>query len=82
MPNPTSAALADLCARSWESTLELSPTIATMLGDERYDDRLDDPGPAGRAARRALAEGRSRGRARSIRPPSTTKSGSRATSWR
>ena len=56
MPNPTSAALADLCARSWEGTLELSPTLATMLGDERYDDRLDDPGPAGRAARRALAE--------------------------
>jgi hypothetical protein len=30
--------------------------MATICGDERYDDRLDDPGSAGRAARRALAE--------------------------
>jgi len=52
----TSTALADLCARTWERTLELNPTMATICGDERYDDRLDDPGPAGRAARRALAE--------------------------
>jgi uncharacterized protein (DUF885 family) len=52
----TSTALADLCARTWERTLELNPTMATIFGDERYDDRLDDPGPAGRAARRALAE--------------------------
>jgi uncharacterized protein (DUF885 family) len=52
----SSTALADLCARFWERTLELNPTTATVLGDERYDDRLDDPGPAGRAARRALAE--------------------------
>ncbi len=51
-----SIALADLCARAWERTLELNPTLATIYGDERYDDRLDDPGPAGRAARRALAE--------------------------
>jgi uncharacterized protein (DUF885 family) len=51
-----SAALADLCARTWERTLELNPTLATIFGDERYDDRLDDPGPAGRTARRTLAE--------------------------
>ncbi len=51
-----STTLADLCARTWERTLELNPTMATVYGDERYDDRLDDPGPAGRAARRALAE--------------------------
>ncbi len=51
-----STTLADLCARSWKRTLELNPTLATIVGDERYDDRLDDPGPAGRAARRALAE--------------------------
>ncbi len=56
MPTPESAALADLCARTWERTLELNPTLATMYGDERFDDRLDDPGPAGRAARRGLAE--------------------------
>lgn len=53
--NP-SAVLSDLCELSWERTLELHPTIATVVGDERYDDRLDDPGPEGRAARRSLAE--------------------------
>ncbi len=52
----TSTTLADLCARTWERTLELNPTMATIHGDARYDDRLDDPGPHGRAARRALAE--------------------------
>jgi uncharacterized protein (DUF885 family) len=52
----TSTILADLCARTWERTLELNPTLATIYGDERYDDRLDDPGPEGRATRRALAE--------------------------
>ncbi len=39
----------------WEATLEQSPTSATMLGDERYDDRLEDPSPAGRARSRQLA---------------------------
>ena len=52
----TSTTLADLCAHTWERTLELNPTMATICGDERFDDRLDDIGPAGRAARRALAE--------------------------
>ena len=52
----TSTTLADLCASTWERTLELNPTLATVFGDERYDDRLGDPGPAGRADRRALAE--------------------------
>ncbi len=51
-----SADLADLAARTWERTLQLNPTLATVYGDERYDDRLDDPGPAGRAARRAFSD--------------------------
>jgi uncharacterized protein (DUF885 family) len=55
-PSAASAALSDLAAANWERSLELSPISATIIGDERYDDRLDDPGPAGRAARRALAE--------------------------
>jgi uncharacterized protein (DUF885 family) len=46
-------ALAD---RFWEAVLELAPTTATFYGDERYADRLEDPGPAGRAASRALME--------------------------
>ncbi len=40
----------------WEDLLPLQPTIATVYGDDRYDDRLEDPGPAGRAATRSLAE--------------------------
>ena len=51
-----SADLTALSERCWERTLELHPVMSTILGDERYDDRLDDPGPAGRAARRSLAE--------------------------
>jgi uncharacterized protein (DUF885 family) len=45
----------DIAVRFWESYLELAPTTATVYGDTRFDDRLDDPGPAGRAAVRALA---------------------------
>ncbi len=36
--------------------LALRPTLATYVGDDRFDDRLDDPGPAGRAAVRSLHE--------------------------
>ena len=46
----------EIAARFWEDFLELAPTTATVYGDNRYDDRLDDPGPAGRAAARELAE--------------------------
>ena len=44
-------ALAD---RFWESILELNPTTATMYGDDRYGDRLEDPSEAGRAKALAL----------------------------
>jgi uncharacterized protein (DUF885 family) len=55
MPTPDTAvnAIAD---RFWEGLLRESPTTATVYGDERYADLLDDPGPAGRAAARALRE--------------------------
>jgi uncharacterized protein (DUF885 family) len=51
-------ALAD---RYWDRLIELEPMLGTESGDERYDDRLEDPTPAGRAAaeeahRDALAE--------------------------
>jgi uncharacterized protein (DUF885 family) len=46
----------DLADRFWESILRLSPTTATMYGDERYGDRLPDPGPEGRGEARRLAE--------------------------
>ena len=42
--------------RAWDQFLELNPLWATMQGDERWDDRLDDPGPDGRVAMLALAE--------------------------
>jgi uncharacterized protein (DUF885 family) len=42
--------------RFWESVLELNPPTATLYGDDRYDDRLPDPGPAGRAKARRLVE--------------------------
>ena len=45
-----------LADRFWEAILEDNPTTATMYGDERFDDRLEDPGPVGRAARRTLME--------------------------
>ncbi len=43
--------------RAWEQFLELNPLWATAQGDERWDDRLDDPGPDGRAAQVAMFEG-------------------------
>ena len=46
----------EIAVRFWEDYLRLAPTTATVYGDDRYDDRLDDPGPDGRAAVRALAE--------------------------
>jgi uncharacterized protein (DUF885 family) len=50
----TSSPVDALADRFWESFLELQPVYATVLGDERFDDRLDDPGPDGRAAERTL----------------------------
>lgn len=35
-------ALNDLLAEQWEYTLEASPEFATILGDKRYNDRLND----------------------------------------
>jgi uncharacterized protein (DUF885 family) len=42
--------LRTLAERFWEEVLEASPTWATVLGDRRFDDRLDDVSVAGRAA--------------------------------
>jgi uncharacterized protein (DUF885 family) len=46
----------DIAERFWEDLLALQPTTATMYGDERYADRLEDPGPEGRARLVALAQ--------------------------
>ena len=45
---PDLRALAD---EFWESWLAANPTAATSIGDRRFDDRLDDPSPAGIASR-------------------------------
>jgi uncharacterized protein (DUF885 family) len=50
------AAVDAIAARFWESVVELSPTTATVYGDERYADRLEDPSAAGREKTRALME--------------------------
>ncbi len=51
-PNTAVNALAN---RFWERILELDPLQATLLGDDRYDDRLPDLSAAGRAAEEALS---------------------------
>ncbi|MCI0581482.1 MAG: DUF885 domain-containing protein [Chloroflexi bacterium] len=52
----TSSAVDRLAEDFWDRFLELSPITATVSGDHRWDDRLPDPGPDGRARVRALAE--------------------------
>ena len=72
-----------LADRYWEDLLELEPMLGTMIGDERYDDRLSDPSEAGR---RATAVGeparRSTSWPRSIGPRSRSRCAARSTSWR
>jgi uncharacterized protein (DUF885 family) len=55
-PDPGVSPVNDLADRFWEAILELNPTTATIYGDERYADRLEDPSPAGRARVRELME--------------------------
>jgi uncharacterized protein (DUF885 family) len=43
-----------LVDRYWEGLLELEPFLGTMVGDDRYDDRLPDPSENGRAARQTF----------------------------
>lgn len=52
--NDAHEAARTLADRFWEQLLEHEPILGTMVGDERYDDRLPDPGEAGRAARETL----------------------------
>ncbi|MCI0632631.1 MAG: DUF885 domain-containing protein [Actinobacteria bacterium] len=46
-----------LIGRYWDGLLEAEPILGTAVGDERFDDRLPDPGPEGRAARERLHAG-------------------------
>src|SRR5512147_1205035 len=54
VPDRADSPVNQLADRFWESILELNPTTATVYGDKRYADRLEDPGPDGRARSRAL----------------------------
>src|SRR5437870_394483 len=68
---PADASARELADRFWDRMLELEPLLGTSVGDERYDDRLPDPGEEGLAARAAggNAAGRvARARARRFRP--------------
>ncbi|MEP7159170.1 MAG: DUF885 domain-containing protein, partial [Chloroflexota bacterium] len=47
----------DLADRFWQWFLSRSPIYATVLGDERYDDRLADPSAEGRAEEVAALNG-------------------------
>jgi uncharacterized protein (DUF885 family) len=42
-----------LAGEYWDATLEASPTTATLLGDHRFDERIEDLSEAADAARRA-----------------------------
>jgi uncharacterized protein (DUF885 family) len=53
VPEPT--AVDQLADAFWERFIEINPISATINGDTRYDDRLPDPSPAGRAKRRRFA---------------------------
>ncbi|HEX2844668.1 MAG TPA: DUF885 domain-containing protein, partial [Candidatus Limnocylindria bacterium] len=50
------AAVNDLADRFWEGVLERDPMWATVLGDERYNDRWPDLGADGRAAEAAALQ--------------------------
>jgi uncharacterized protein (DUF885 family) len=59
MPNVTEldrspSPVDQLADQFWDDILELNPTTATVYGDERFNDRLEDPSPAGRAKARDL----------------------------
>ena len=56
MTTTPAADLRQLAEDYWESVLRLSPTTATFYGDSRYDDRLPDVGPAGRAEEQRVLE--------------------------
>ncbi len=52
-PSPVHA----FAERAWDEFLELDPLWATAQGDERWDDRLGDPGPGGRTAQLTMVDG-------------------------
>ena len=70
-PDHTPSPVDQLADAFWESILELNPTTATVYGDERYNDRLEDPSPAGRAKARTLMQ-RTKSAAEAMSPDGLT----------
>jgi uncharacterized protein (DUF885 family) len=54
-PSAADVAFEKVADRFLNEMVPLTPEFATQLGDHRFDDRLDDIGPTGRAERAALA---------------------------
>ncbi len=73
MPDET---LRNLAEEFWETVLEASPSTATLLGDHRYDDRLEDL--SAEAEQRAAGRGGRRYGSGSRRCPEV---GSTPTTW-
>ena len=71
------AALGALAATYWDERMAADPLEATETGDRRFDDRLPDVSPAGRAADRARLE-RLRARVDAV-PPAPLSPGDRVT---
>jgi uncharacterized protein (DUF885 family) len=44
-PSPAATELASLADRFWDGFLRANPTFATVIGDRRFDDMLDDRSP-------------------------------------
>ena len=51
------SSVTDLADRFWQWVLSRQPIYATVLGDERYDDKLPDPSAEGRAEEFAALNG-------------------------
>ena len=76
----TISPVGELADRFWQWFLSRPPIYATVLGDERYDDRLADPSAAGRAEEVAGLKGfLADAEARSTATGSTRKTRSRST---
>jgi uncharacterized protein (DUF885 family) len=54
--NDPNAAINEIADRFFEGVLERDPIFATILGDDRYDDRLPDLGAEGRAEEKRVYE--------------------------
>ncbi|HEX8025764.1 MAG TPA: DUF885 domain-containing protein [Candidatus Limnocylindrales bacterium] len=57
MTTDASAKLTEVADAFWEDAMRAAPVSATIFGDRRYDDRLDDNSPQGIARSQAIVSG-------------------------